>query len=105
MLFVTVTTVIALVVLTVVQMDVHLCLNTDVLELKVRDTGIGMTAQEQSRLFGEFVRIRNSKTKDIPGSGLGLHILKKIVELYNGEVHVQSRENEGSTFTVTLHRV
>jgi signal transduction histidine kinase len=87
------------------QVDVHLCLNADVLELKVRDTGIGMTAQEQSRLFGEFVRIRNSKTKDILGSGLGLHILKKIVGLYNGEVRVQSQENEGSTFTVTLHRV
>ncbi|MBN2529732.1 MAG: cache domain-containing protein [Deltaproteobacteria bacterium] len=87
------------------EVHAQLSVSNDVVQLKVKDTGIGMTKAEQAKLFGEFVRIRNSKTKDILGSGLGLHILKKIVGLYNGEVHVHSEQDVGSTFTVTLHQV
>ena len=74
----------------------------DTLCLRVTDTGIGMSAEEVERLFGEFVRIRNNKTKDIYGSGLGLSILKKLAELYQGKVTVESEPDKGSTFTVTL---
>lgn len=72
------------------------------LRLAVRDTGIGMKDADLAKLFGEFVRIRNEKTSKILGSGLGLHILKKIVALYQGEIIVESKEDEGSTFTVLL---
>lgn len=72
--------------------------------ITVQDTGIGMTAEECGRLFGEFVRIRNEKTKNILGSGLGLSILKRIAALYRGEVRVTSEPDVGSTFTVTLAR-
>jgi two-component system sensor histidine kinase/response regulator len=70
--------------------------------LTVVDTGIGMTEGEASRLFSEFVRIKNKNTQNILGSGLGLSIVKKIAHFYDGEVSVKSQPNAGSTFTVVL---
>lgn len=72
--------------------------------IRVEDTGIGMTVEEQERLFGEFVRIRNDKTRNILGSGLGLNIVKRIAALYSGTVSVESTPDVGSVFTVTLNR-
>jgi len=71
--------------------------------IKVSDTGIGMTQKEASKLFKEFVRIKNDKTKDIMGSGLGLSIVKKLAMLYGGNVVVTSAPDEGCEFTVTLN--
>ena len=76
----------------------------DWVTVKVRDTGIGMTAEESARLFKDFSRIKNAKTRDIPGSGLGLSIVKKIAELYQGRASVESEQDVGSTFTVVLNR-
>jgi signal transduction histidine kinase len=70
----------------------------------VQDTGIGLTPEEAARLFGEFVRIKNAKTRAIPGSGLGLSIVKRLAELYGGGVKVDSAPDVGSTFTVILPR-
>lgn len=70
--------------------------------LQVSDSGIGMTDEEKSRLFQDFVRIKNPKTKNITGSGLGLSILKKIVDMYHGEIEVQSIPDKGTTFILTL---
>jgi signal transduction histidine kinase len=66
------------------------------------DTGIGMTAEETARLFKEFSRIKNEKTRKIPGSGLGLSIIDKIARLYGGSVSVASAPDQGTTFTVEL---
>jgi len=74
----------------------------DEIKFIVHDTGIGMTEEEISRLFHDFVRIKNKKTIDITGSGLGLSIMKKMVDLYGGTIDVSSVPDEGSTFTVTL---
>ena len=70
--------------------------------IAVTDTGIGMSAEELERLFGEFVRIRNEKTHNILGSGLGLSIVRKLALLYRGDVRAESQPDVGSTFTVTL---
>ena len=70
--------------------------------IAVADSGIGMNADETGRLFGEFVRIRNEKTSNILGSGLGLSIVRKLALLYGGEVRVESQPDVGSTFTVVL---
>jgi two-component system, sensor histidine kinase and response regulator len=70
--------------------------------LSVEDTGIGMTEEESARLFEDFVRIRNERTRSIPGSGLGLSIVRKIVQLYAGVASIQSEPDRGSTFSVTL---
>ena len=61
-----------------------------------------MTCEDLGRIFGEFVRIKNDKTQHILGSGLGLSIVKKIAQLYDGEVNVESRPDAGSTFTIAL---
>jgi len=68
----------------------------------VEDTGIGMTPEDTQRLFSDFSRIKNEKTRHILGSGLGLSTLKKLVMLYEGEISVQSQPDVGSAFTATL---
>lgn len=74
--------------------------------ISVSDTGIGMSEDDMSKLFQDFIRIKNEKTKGISGSGLGLTIMKKIVEdVYNGTVSVTSKEDVGSTFTVKLPKI
>ncbi len=82
--------------------DVNLALNNDELEIKVSDTGIGMSEDEVNKIFADFVRIRNDKTADILGSGLGLSTVRKLARLYNGDAKVESVPDKGSTFTVTL---
>jgi signal transduction histidine kinase len=72
------------------------------IRISVADTGIGLTEEEAGRLFKEFVRIKNEKTRNILGSGLGLTIVKRIAMLYNGNVTVKSQPDMGSTFTVML---
>lgn len=74
------------------------------LEIAVADTGIGMATEDVSRLFGEFVRIKTAQTREIPGSGLGLSILKRLAALYGGEVTVDSELGVGTTFRVTLRK-
>lgn len=70
--------------------------------IQVEDTGIGMSQDEQKKLFKEFSRIRNAKTVDILGSGLGLSILKRLVDLYEGEIKVDSEPDKGTTFSVII---
>lgn len=71
-------------------------------EIEVEDTGIGMSEKEQGKLFGEFVRMKNEKTRQIEGSGLGLSTVKKIVQLYGGDIRAISEWDKGTTFKVTL---
>jgi signal transduction histidine kinase len=66
------------------------------------DTGIGINETDKENLFSEFVRIKNEKTRNISGSGLGLSIVKKVVELYSGTISVDSTPDVGTTFTVRL---
>lgn len=84
------------------QVDVTLEKAGNQIAITVADTGIGMTPDEVTRLFGEFVRIRNERTQNILGSGLGLSIVKKLALLYHGDATVESEFDFGSTFTVKL---
>jgi two-component system, sensor histidine kinase and response regulator len=84
------------------RVDVRLKREADRLTIAVADTGIGLTPEEAGRLFGEFVRIRNEKTQNILGSGLGLSIVEKLASLYGGDATVTSQSGVGSTFTVEL---
>jgi len=74
----------------------------EVVTITVSDTGIGMAPEDVEKLFGEFTRIKNAKTRDILGSGLGLSILKKLAQLNGGDVSVTSEVDKGTTFTATL---
>ena len=84
--------------------DVRLSAHERFVTIEVADTGIGMAPEEAARLFEEFVRIKNEKTRHILGSGLGLSIVRKLVLLYGGETRVSSVPGEGSTFTIALGR-
>ena len=86
------------------RVDVTLKSLPDSVEIRVADTGIGMTPEESAKLFGEFVRIKNAKTRTIPGSGLGLSIVRKLANMYQGTARVESQPDVGTTFTVTLCR-
>ncbi len=66
----------------------------------VRDTGIGMSAQERSRLFQRFYRVKNDQTKDISGTGLGLWIIKQYIEKMGGKIEVDSMVGAGTEFNV-----
>lgn len=72
------------------------------LRIKVNDTGIGISPEAQKRLFQKFYRVKTEKTEKIHGTGLGLWITKKIVELMNGRIYVDSIEGQGTQFMVTL---
>jgi two-component system sensor histidine kinase/response regulator len=72
------------------------------MNFKVVDTGIGMTPAEVEKIFDDFVRIKNDKTKNITGSGLGLSIVKKLIDNYAGKIEVSSIPDQGSTFNVRL---
>lgn len=76
----------------------------DVVQIEVEDNGIGIAPEDQHKLFQEFVRLkpRHDQTGDVPGSGLGLSIVQRIVEMHHGRVRVKSEPNHGSTFTIEL---
>ena len=84
------------------KVDVIISRKDDLFSITVKDTGIGLSDKELEKLFKEFVRIKNSKTKSISGSGLGLSTIKKIAQLYGGEAIVESTPDVGSTFSITL---
>ncbi|MFB7141924.1 sensor histidine kinase [Gottfriedia sp. NPDC056225] len=70
--------------------------------VKITDNGIGMAEEEQLRIFERFYKSDRSRNRQKKGSGLGLSIVQKIVELHNGNIVVSSIPSEGTTFTVTL---
>jgi signal transduction histidine kinase len=73
-----------------------------VVELAVSDTGIGIAAEDQDAVFEEFRQVGTDYSKKHEGTGLGLTLSRKFVELHGGEIAVKSRLGEGSTFTFTL---
>ncbi len=72
------------------------------LELRVRDQGLGIPAQDLERIFERFYRVDRARGRDTGGTGLGLAIVRHVVSNHGGEVLVESQEGEGSTFTLRL---
>ena len=70
--------------------------------IHVKDTGFGISPENLLKIFEDFFRVEDAKTKNITGTGLGLTISKKIVDLHFGRIEVQSQLNKGSTFSVYL---
>jgi signal transduction histidine kinase len=70
--------------------------------VSVIDTGIGMTREEQARLFTKFYRADNAAVQEAEGTGLGLVITRTLVQMHGGDVEVSSAPGEGSTFSFRL---
>lgn len=70
------------------------------LVLTIKDTGIGMTSKEREHLFEKFYRVKNKKTEDVIGTGLGLWITKQIIELMKGTIMIDSMEGVGTQVTL-----
>jgi signal transduction histidine kinase len=75
---------------------------TNDVTLTVSDTGMGMTSSDLERLFEPFFRTESAQAKQIQGTGLGLPIVKAIVEAHNGTINVTSEPNVGTAFTISL---
>ncbi len=79
--------------------------DNQVVQIYVRDTGVGIPAEDIPHLFQKFYRVDNSATRTIGGTGLGLYIGRKIIELYQGRIWVESEQGKGSTFYINLPRL
>jgi signal transduction histidine kinase len=84
------------------SIEVTTKIENDKLEIKIADTGIGMSAEEQKHLFEKFHRVQNEKTAKIIGTGLGLWITKQIIDLMNGKIYLESMKNVGTQVTIKL---
>ena len=71
-------------------------------EVSVSDTGIGIAPEDQPKIFEEFRQVGSDSTHKTEGTGLGLTLAKKFVELHGGKIWVESEVGKGSTFTFTL---
>ena len=75
--------------------------DTDIL-VKVKDTGYGIPKAQQSKIFKKLFRADNVLDKDCDGTGLGLYIVKAVVEQSGGKIWFESEENKGTTFFATI---
>ena len=76
--------------------------DTERSSVSVRDTGPGISAEQQGTIFEEFQQADTSSTREKGGTGLGLSIAKRIVELHGGRIWVESKEGQGSTFAFEI---
>jgi PAS domain S-box-containing protein len=77
-------------------------INGDEILFSVNDTGIGMEKEKIETIFEPFVQIDGSSTRKFGGTGLGLALVKKMVEIHNGHIHVESQPGKGSNFIFTI---
>jgi two-component system sensor histidine kinase VicK len=71
-------------------------------EIVVRDTGIGIPENDQQRVFDRFYRVDKARSRALGGAGLGLSIVRCIVEAHGGQIQIDSATHRGTTFTVLL---
>ena len=84
------------------MIEITVAPEADNVTISVKDNGIGIPAEDLSRVFERFYRVDKSRSREMGGTGLGLSIVKHIVQTLKGEVSVQSATDKGSTFTIRL---
>jgi len=72
------------------------------LEIKIIDTGVGIKKEDLNRIFEPFQQLDDKLTKKVEGTGLGLHLVKKLLSLMNGNISLESEYEKGSAFTITI---
>jgi signal transduction histidine kinase len=84
------------------EVTIHSYIHKQDVVIEIKDTGQGIPLQEIPKIWDRFYRVEKSRARKTGGSGLGLYIAKQIIESHNGEIKVNSIENEGSTFSIHL---
>lgn len=87
------------------KINIGLTGNENVIQFYIRDTGPGIPSEDIPHLFQKFYRVDSSATRTIGGTGLGLFICRKIIELYSGRIWAESELGKGTTFYVNLPRL
>jgi signal transduction histidine kinase len=85
-----------------VAVSIGLSEEEGMIEIVVKDTGIGISPEDAGKLFTKFFRAENARRMQPNGSGLGLYVAKSIVDRHGGTISLQSAKNEGTVFTFTL---
>jgi CheY-like chemotaxis protein/anti-sigma regulatory factor (Ser/Thr protein kinase) len=85
-----------------VSVDVYYEINTQMLQIVVADTGIGIKNEDLGKLFGSFQRLEEDKNRNIEGTGLGLNITMRLVKMMDGSIGVSSEYGKGTTFTAKM---
>jgi two-component system sensor histidine kinase BaeS len=76
----------------------------DYAAIQVADTGLGIPAQDLPHIFEVFFRVQSAEHLKVEGTGIGLPVVKSIVEQHNGQIFAESTPGQGSTFTIRLPR-
>lgn len=84
------------------KISVYVCEAGKNIQITVRDTGIGIPKDKQALIFERFVQVDNLLNRKQEGSGIGLSLVKSLIELHNGKITVNSEEGKGSEFVITL---
>ena len=84
------------------RVEVRVAQDGPYVSVSVRDDGIGISPEDREKVFDEFYRARNEQTANITGTGLGLSLVKRLAEMHEGAVRVESTPGSGSTFTVSI---
>jgi PAS domain S-box-containing protein len=84
--------------------DIRVCNRGECVEIQVKDSGVGIARENLSRIFDKFFRIRSDYTRTVMGSGIGLPLVKAIVEAHCGTIEVESELERGTTFSVCIPR-
>ena len=87
------------------SIDIKISAENKNLQIRISDTGIGIPPEEKNRIFERFYRVDRGRSKKISGTGLGLSIVKHIVVYYQGTITLESKVNEGSTFTIRIPNI
>ncbi|WP_338101255.1 sensor histidine kinase [Methanococcoides seepicolus] len=77
-------------------------ISEDLVHISVKDSGIGISPKDQAKLFDPFFQVDSSTTREYGGTGLGLTLVKKFVEMHHGNIWIESEIGKGSTFTFII---
>ena len=84
------------------KIEVRITRTNDSIECRVQDNGLGIPKHQQDKIFEKFFRAENATIRDSNGTGLGLYLVKNLVDLLGATISFTSKENDGTTFTVVL---
>ena len=87
------------------QINIALTLDVDSVSVKITDTGVGISPEDQMHIFERFYKADKARDRSLGGNGLGLSLVKKFVELHKGSISVESEVGKGTVFSVTLPKI